>query len=106
MLSQGSSEPAWYRVNRLLLIHLDLNFNSNQIIKDYKLLHTLVALSTSIYFAFRTNHGPMAKPMMTSQSTKGKNAEAPIDNEVAWVAASPKGNDIAVEESTPPRYCC
>ena len=29
VLSQGSSEPAWYRVNRLLLIHLDLNFNSN-----------------------------------------------------------------------------
>ena len=42
----------------------------------------------------------MAKPMTTSQSTKGKNAEAPIDNEVAWVAASPKGNDIAVGEST------
>ena len=39
MLSQGSSEPAWYRVNRLLLIHLDLNFNSNQILKDYELLH-------------------------------------------------------------------
>jgi hypothetical protein len=44
--------------------------------------------------------GMMAKPMTTSQSTKGKNTEAPIDNEVAWVAASPKGNDIAVEEST------
>ena len=42
--------------------------------------------------------GMMAKPMMTSQSTKGKNAEAPIDNEVVWVAVSPKGNDIAVEE--------
>ena len=38
--------------------------------------------------------------------TNGKNAEAPIDNEVAWVAVSPKVNDIAVEESTPPRYCC
>jgi hypothetical protein len=50
--------------------------------------------------------GMMAKPMMTSQSTKGKNAEAPIDNEVAWVATSPKGNDITGEESTPPRYCC
>ena len=50
--------------------------------------------------------GMVAKPMTTSQSTKGKNAEAPNDNKVAWVAASTKGNDIAVEESTPPRYCC
>jgi hypothetical protein len=50
--------------------------------------------------------GMMATTMTTSQSTKGKNAEAPIDNEVAWVVASPKVNDVAVEESTPPRYYC
>jgi hypothetical protein len=37
VLSQGSSEPAWYRINRLLLIHLGLYFNSNQILKDYEL---------------------------------------------------------------------
>ena len=36
MLSQGSSEPVWYRINRLLLIHLGLHFNSNQILKDYE----------------------------------------------------------------------
>jgi hypothetical protein len=39
VLSQGSSEPAWYRINRLLLIHLGLHFNSNQILKDYDFPH-------------------------------------------------------------------
>ena len=42
MLSQGSSEPAWYRINRLLLIHLGFHFNSNQILKDYELPYAYV----------------------------------------------------------------
>ena len=57
VLSQGSSEPAWYRINRLLLIHLGLHFNSNQILKDYERLHTLVALSQYVYLFF-ISHEP------------------------------------------------
>jgi hypothetical protein len=47
---------------RRLLLHLDLNFNSNQILKDYELPY-LVVLSASIYFSFRTNHGPFLKQL-------------------------------------------